>query len=40
MESDIENSSEAQPKEEVKKNATGTLNPDEIRELAGYKPLD
>ena len=40
MESDIENSSEAQPKEEVKKNATGTLNPDEIRELVDNLIID
>ena len=31
IEADVENSEQAQPKEEVKKSATGTLSPDEIR---------
>ncbi len=40
MEADVENSEDAQPKEEVKKSATGTLSPDEVRELVDNLIID
>ncbi len=36
----MENSEDAQPKEEVKKSATGTLSPDEVRELVDNLIID
>ena len=40
MEADVENSEAAQPKEGVKKSATGTLSPDEVRELVDNLIID